>query len=68
MLTSVDIADGGLLVEPVEDELVLVGRRVRQGLGLLGVLLKLLLPKSKTRFTTQAIYFTSREVRWLCQQ
>ena len=61
MCTGVDIADGGLLVQPVEDELVLVRRRVRQCLGLLGVLLKLLLQKkeSQRRLTNQAVYFIS---------
>jgi hypothetical protein len=47
--TGADVADGGLLVEAVEDELALVRRGGRQGLGLLGVLLELLLPKSERR-------------------
>lgn len=50
--TGADVADGGLLVEAVEDELALVRRGGRQGLGLLGVLLELLLPKSERRLAT----------------
>ena len=45
--TGVDRADGGLHVEAVEAELALVGGAVRQRLGLLGVLLKLLLIKEQ---------------------
>ena len=41
--TGVDRAGGGLLVEVLEADLALVGGGVRQRLGLLRVLLKLLL-------------------------
>lgn len=41
--TSGNRANGCLLVEAIEKQLVLVGNCVRQGLGLLGELLKLLL-------------------------
>lgn len=50
-LSSVDRADGGLLVESVEAELALVGRGVGQRLGLLDVLLKFLLKNIKRAST-----------------
>ena len=60
---GVDIANSGLLVEAVEDLLVLVGGGVRQGLGLLGVLLKVLRLTDKTDRCNDSFIHQSQKAR-----